>query len=724
MTEMNKEQILQYLEKSSRKGRTYEKLKEHFGVTEENRDQFISLMEGMKADYEIVHEEGVLYTAAQAGIFAGRLSVNAYGTGFIDRGDTASVRIMPEAQKHAMDGDIVLYRCQPWQIYGEVLRILKHSRKYLLGTYVSNGKSLKLVLDDKLLEKRPKKVNTDKDFTSYEGLKVQCEIEDYSNLTLRVVKVLGHKDDPGVDILSVLLDHDIDPEFPDDVQEEARQVPSSLTEEDLAGREDMREEMFITIDGNDSKDFDDAVSVQKTDEGWLLKVSIADVSHYVQEDSELDKEAFRRGCSVYVTDRSVPMLPRELSNNICSLNPHETRLVLTCGMVIHPDGETASYKFCPGVIESKYRMTYENVNLILKNDEKLCEEYKELLPFLHDLRDCADAIRRYRVQKGAIEFDSDERKITVDANGIPVKIEAKKRGHAEEIIEDCMIAANVSAADYMRWMEVPSVYRVHGEPRAARMRDFVRTSELLGHKFVSGRTVYPNEIQRYLDSIKEEDAYPVLSTLLLRSMQKAVYDVNCTGHFGLAEESYLHFTSPIRRYPDLIVHRMMRKYIFEGCSDTVQIREDEKRCAEAAEQSSVRERISQEAEYACDDLKTAQYMSNFIGTQYVGIISGVVQSGLFVRLENTVEGFIPDYNMDGLYEFDSFRMSMVGEFNGKAYTLGMKVTVKMEGIGGNNRILFGLIGEVKKSSAKGRKRTERAKLIAQKERRSRNGRKK
>ncbi|MCR5794786.1 MAG: ribonuclease R [Solobacterium sp.] len=725
MIEMNKEHILNYLEISSRKNRTYAKLKEYLGVDEDNREQFISLMDELLADQEVVLEEGTLYTRSQAGIFTGRLSVNSRGMGFIDREDSSSVRIPPESQNTAMDGDTVLYRCQPWQVYGEVLQILRRARKYLIGTYLTSGRGLKLILDDRLLEEREKKVITAQDFVPYEGLKVQCAIENYSSLTLRVTKELGHMDDPGVDILSVLLDHDIEPEFPEEVLAEARQVPSSVSEADMAGRTDMREELFITIDGKDSKDFDDAVSVQETDEGWLLKVSIADVSYYVREGSKLDQEAFRRGCSVYVTDRSVPMLPRVLSNNICSLNPHEDRLVITCEMVIHPDGETASYKFYPGVINSKYRMTYENVNRILKEDEELCRQYSALTGFLQQLRDCADAIRRYRLQKGAIEFDSEERKITVDENGVPVKIEAKTRGHAEEIIEDCMIAANVSAAEYMRWTEVPSVYRVHGEPRAARMREFVRTSELLGHKFVSGRTVYPNEIQRYLSSVKDEETYPVLSTLLLRSMQKAVYDINCSGHFGLAEESYLHFTSPIRRYPDLIVHRMMRKYIFEGCSDAKRIREDEKRCAEAAEQSSVRERIAQEAEYACDDLKTAQYMSGFIGSRFEGIISGVVQSGMYVRLANTVEGFIPASSIhDDFFFFDQARLSLRGEYSGQIFTLGMKLIVEMAAVEEKGRIVFKLIRVLKKSTAKSRKRAERAKLIRQKERRSRHGRKK
>lgn len=390
------------------------------------------------------------------------------------------------------------------------------------------------------------------------------------------------------------------------------------------------------------------------------------------------------------------MIPHELSNGICSLNPHVIRLTLTCEMKITHEGDVSDYKIYPSYIRSTERMTYNNVNKILDGDRKVIAEYEHLGNIFCDLRDCADAIRRHRVAKGAIAFNSSESEIKVDRNGHPYYVGPKHSGHAEEMIEDCMIAANVCVANFMKWQEIPSVYRIHEEPSEKRLSDFVRTSELLGHKLVLPKNhVRPLQIQQYLESVEDTDAYPVLSMLLLRCMQRAKYDNRCIGHFGLAEEEYLHFTSPIRRYPDLEVHRMLRKYSFEGCLDPNERAKDEERTAEYAEQSSIRERLSSDAEFACDDMKKAEYMLDHIGMISEGIVTGVQSYGMYVELPSTVEGLVRISAMgDDYFVYDQAKMQLTASGSRKSYRVGMKVTVMCIGADkGQGNVDFALVGK-------------------------------
>ncbi len=648
----------------------------------ESTSEYIELtkvLDEMAENYEVtMNQDGTWSTGEQRGIGTGILHVNTRGIGFVDRDDNESVRFDPKDQLNALDGDTVIYICQPWEVHGSVVKVKKHAHEKVIGTYTGSHK-LKLVLDNEKLQNKILKVFVDDNFTPVEGLKVQCSVVDFGKnvLEVKVDKVIGHKDDPGVDILSVLLEHDIDPEFPEEVLDELASIPGKVSEEEMEGRTDLRNEITVTIDGDDSKDFDDAVSVVKEDDGWRLKVSIADVSHYVTEGSALDHEAFLRGCSTYVTDRVVPMLPHQLSNGICSLNPHVIRLTNTCEMKVERDGSISDYKIYPSVICSTERMTYHNVNLILDGDQYLMQDYEHLGSLFTDLADCADAIRRNRYRKGAIDFDSDEANIKVDENGNPVSITLRERGHAERMIEDCMIAANVCVANQMKWASLPCVYRIHEEPQAKRLKNFVNASFVLGHKFKPTQSnVHPKEIQTYLNSVRDCEEYPVLSMLMLRCMQKAKYDANPVGHFGLAEEDYLHFTSPIRRYPDLIVHRMLRKYVFEGCTDTSVISQDEKKMQEYSEQASIRERMSQDAEYECDDMKKAQYMEKFIGKKFDGMITSVTSFGFFVQLPNTIEGLVRITNLDDdYYSYDETRMELVGSRKKNVYRLGQVVKV-------------------------------------------------
>jgi ribonuclease R len=652
----------------------------------------------MEKEYQVfLSPEGQYETREQAGVVEGRISINRSGMGFLDQEDRDSIKIDLRDQNTALDGDTVLVKCQPWQVYGSVLTVLQRAREHVIGTFVRTERGMQFVPDDTKLQPLLMRVQYAKDFTPIEGMKVLCDIEKYGTpLVVRVVKSIGYKDDPGVDITSILLDHDIVAEFPEEVMEQVRTIPQEVPAADLQGRTDLSKEITVTIDGDDSKDFDDAVSVQKNAKGWLLKVSIADVSHYVTWNSPLDIEARKRGCSTYVTDRVVPMLPHELSNGICSLNPHVIRLTLTAEMQINNNGEVKDYKIYPSYIRSTERMTYNNVNKILDGDAALMKQYAHLGTLFTDLAACADAIRASRNAKGAINFASTEAEIKVDEKGHPLDIEPKQRGHAEEIIEDCMIAANVTVANFLKWQDIPAIYRIHEEPSAKRIKSFVNMSEQMGHKLVVGKSdIYPNELQRYLDSVSDSEEYQVLSMMLLRCMQKARYDSHCIGHFGLAEEEYLHFTSPIRRYPDLVVHRMLRKYSFEQNTDLEERKQDEQLCQAYAEQSSVRERESSDAEFDCDDMKKAEYMQDHIGEKYEGIITGVRGYGFYVELPNTVEGLVRISSLtDDYYSYNPDRMELVGQRKKRMYRLGMKVNIVVLGASKEDSTIdFGLSGK-------------------------------
>jgi ribonuclease R len=728
-----KERILKYIEEHPKGKRKFTDLVDAFDMhSDEDRSTLSIALDELVNEYVLFKGEGGQYqNREQAGIVEGKISINRAGMGFLDLEDRESIRIDAKSQNTALHGDTVLVKCFPWEAYGEVIRVLKRSRNHIIGTYLNTKKGLMFVPDDEKLQDKTIKVTKKEDFTPIDGMKVVCDILSYGKpMTVQVEKEIGYKDDPGVDILSVLLDHDIQPEFPEEVMEQVHGIPQEVLEEEKVGRTDLTGVNTVTIDGDSSKDFDDAVSVSRTKDGYNLKVSIADVSHYVKQGTPLDEEAWKRGCSTYVTDRVVPMLPHELSNGICSLNPHVVRLTLTCDMNVKEDGSISDYSIYPSFIRSTERMTYKNVNKILDDDKRLQKEYEHLGDMFFVLRDCADSIRRNRIKKGAIEFGSTESEIIVDVDGHPIDIRPRVRGHAEEMIEDCMIAANVCVANFMKWQEIPSVYRIHEEPQPKRIKDFVRISELLGHKLVLSKgDIHPNEIQRYLSSIENTSEYPVLSMMLLRCMSKAKYDNACVGHFGLGEEEYLHFTSPIRRYPDLVVHRMLRKYSFEQCLDLEERKLDEEKCSEAAEQSSLRERESTDAEYDCDDMKKAEYMLDHLHEKAEGIITGVQAYGFYVQLENTVEGLVSVNSLrDDYYSYDQDHMQLIGIRSHKVYQVGMKVKVtcldanKLKG-----QIDFVLVGKNGKSFSERkpkRKTTSRKHVRGRRERRGSHGRKK
>ncbi len=697
------EQILEILKKYP-KGLSFKELESALNIQTSSDFALLSkTMDNLEKDYVVVREKGNAYMLAEnAGLIIGMIRINSKGVGYIDLEDGRSIMIEPEFIGEALDKDIVVVGINKKYYKYTVKAVRKHAITHATATFTLFGNgALKCILDDEKLRVHPCKITFPKDFKAVSGLRVMLDIKEYGKLLkLEYRETIGHKDDPGVDILTVLMDHDIIADFSEEVLAEASAI-TEVSEKEKKGRTDLTKETIITIDGDSSKDFDDAVGVTKTDYGWLLKVSIADVSHYVKEDSPLDKEALRRGTSTYVTDRVVPMLPHVLSNGICSLNPNVVRLTLTCEMEVRRDGYVQDYRIYPSFIESHARMTYRNVNKMLDGDASTIAQYEFLNEMIHDLRDCADSIRRQRHEKGAIDFETQEAEIIVNEVGYPVDIRVRERGHAERIIEDCMIAANVSVADFMNKNQIPALYRIHAEPEIKKLRSFEETSLYLGCRFnLKKANVTPKEIQSYLEKYIDHENYPIISSILLRCMQKAKYDSKCLGHFGLAEEEYLHFTSPIRRYPDLIVHRMLWKYAFNHEASNKEL--DENKMSDYAEQTSLRERESIDAEREVEDMKKAEYMSSRIGQKYEAIISSVTSFGFFAQLPNTVEGLVTIASLsDDYYVYDVRTNSLYGSSRHKKYGIGDKVKIMvLSACKETGKIDFGLIEPKKPKSSR------------------------
>lgn len=495
-----------------------------------------------------------------------------------------------------------------------------------------------------------------------------------------VTKEIGHKDAPGVDILAILYKFGIPTEFPDEVIGQAEDIPLEIPAEEAANRRDLRGERIVTIDGADAKDLDDAISLKLLDNGhYTLGVHIADVSYYVRENSPIDKEAYERGTSVYLTDRVVPMLPQKLSNGICSLLPHEDRLTLTCEMEMDADGEVISYDIFPSIIESKQRMTYKDVNgILMDDDKKLREKYSEFVPMFEDMEKLHEILLNKRRKRGAIDFETDEAKIIVDENGHPLDIYVQDRGVGERLIESFMLSANETIAHHFTKEKLPFIYRVHDQPDPTKMMRFLEFVTTFGI-LVKGthENIKPKQLQAVLEKVKEQPYEAVVSTTLLRSMQQAKYDVIPIGHYGLAAKDYTHFTSPIRRYPDLIVHRLIREYGKET-EDSKLIDKWKEKLPDIAVQSSQMERRSVDAERETDSLKKAEFMLDKIGQEFEGVISSVTKFGIFVQLPNTVEGLVHISKMnEDYFNYIESHLLLMGERTGVIYRIGQKVVVKV-----------------------------------------------
>lgn len=495
-----------------------------------------------------------------------------------------------------------------------------------------------------------------------------------------VTETIGHKDEPGIEILSIVHKHNIRSEFPDEVLAEAEQVPEQISAADLKGRRDLRGQQIITIDGADAKDLDDAVTVERLDNGhFQLGVHIADVSHYVREDSALDKEAFERGTSSYLTDRVIPMLPQRLSNGICSLHPKVDRLTLSCEMEINQQGNVVAYDIFPSVIRSVERMTYEAVNHILEEKHpQTRKQYQSLVPMLEEMAELHHILEQKRRHRGAIDFDSDEAKIIVDKDGKAIDIELRERRVGERLIESFMLAANETVSEHYSKADLPILYRVHEQPDESKMKRFLEFITTFGLTAQASKdSITPKDLQGVMDRIKDEPYEAVISMLLLRSMQQARYDVDPIGHYGLGADYYSHFTSPIRRYPDLILHRLIHYYDEVGCSQQDKKRW-ESRLPDIAKHSSEAERRAIDAERETDELKKTEFMAGKVGQEFMGTIISITGFGMFIQLPNTVEGLVHVSMMDDdYYRFDEDHLVMIGERTGKVFRIGQPIKVKL-----------------------------------------------
>ena len=493
------------------------------------------------------------------------------------------------------------------------------------------------------------------------------------------IEILGHKDDPGVDILSIIRQFDLPVDYPEDVYEQTEDMPEDITEAEIEGREDLRNIQTVTIDGDDSKDFDDAVSLDLLENGnFLLGVHIADVSHYVTEGSPLDKEAYKRGTSVYLVDRVIPMIPHRLSNGICSLNPDTDRLTLSCIMEIDREGTVVNHKIVESVIHSNCRMTYTKVNNVIENnDPDQIKEYEEFVPMLRDMDKLRKILNNRRKLRGAVNFDFPEPKIILDSEGKVLDIKPYERNSATNLIEEFMLVCNETIAEDYYWQGIPFVFRNHDQPDEEKIEGLKKLISAFGYRIKGKGEIHPMEIQKLIEKVKDTPQEHIISRMVLRSMKQAKYQAENIGHFGLAAKFYCHFTSPIRRYPDLQIHRIIKEVI-EGKLTENRIKHYDSMLSEIAYHCSTTERTSDDAERETDRLKMAQYMQEHIGEEYNGLISGVTSWGIYVELENTVEGMVPLNEIDDdFYEYEEENLRVVGRRTGKIYMLGDEVRVRV-----------------------------------------------
>ncbi len=568
-----------------------------------------------------------------------------------------------------------------------IVKILSHGLTKVVGTY-QKSKSFGFVIPD--LEKISTDIYIPAEGSkgAVTGHKVVVELTDYGDDKHkpegRITEILGHVNDPGVDILSIVKGYDLPVEFEEKLLNQAERVGKPVSEADMAGRRDLRSLQMVTIDGEDAKDLDDAVSLTREGENYCLGVHIADVSNYVQENSALDREALNRGTSVYLVDRVIPMLPHTLSNGICSLNQGEDRLALSCLMKVNKKGEVISYEIAETVICVDRRMSYTAVRKILEEgDLELIQEYEELVPMFQDMQELAAILRKKRRQRGSIDFDFPESKIILDQKGNPVSIEPYERNVATDLIEDFMLLANETVAQHFYWMEVPFLYRTHETPDTEKIEKLATFIHNFGYHIkikTSDHEVHPKEIQKLLASIEGTEEEALIARLALRSMKQAKYSVECTGHFGLACACYCHFTSPIRRYPDLQIHRIIKEQL-RGRLMEKRIDHYKEILPEVARQTSRLERRADEAERETDKLKKAQYMKHHIGETLEGIISGITAWGIYVELPNTVEGMIHVARLTGdYYYYKEETFEMVGRDTGRCFKLGQRLKVFVDSV--------------------------------------------
>ena len=657
-------------------------------IPREQRHELKEVLESLEADGKIYVSKKGKYVKGQPQYLKGIFQANLRGFGFVLREEEEDVFIPEENINGAFQGDEVEFLItkspEGRRKEGKIVRVVSHGTKKVIGLY-EKSKSFGFVRPDNQRFLKDIYIPAGKEKGAMTGHKVVVELTSYGGENMKpegkVVEIIGHINDPGTDIMSIVMGYDMPVEFPEKVLNQAERVGKDVSEADMAGRMDLRDWQMVTIDGEDAKDLDDAVSLTKVENGWKLGVHIADVTNYVQEKSALDREALKRGTSVYLADRVIPMLPHKLSNGICSLNAGEDRLALSCIMTVDPKGEIVDHVIAETVIRVDQRMSYTSVAKILEaQDVQEREKYETLVPMFEQMAEVSGLLRERRKKRGAIDFEFPETKIVLDDQGHPVELKPYERNVATKMIEDFMLAANETVAEEYFWREIPFLYRTHEAPEEDKVKKLSTFINNFGYHIHLGNEIRPKEIQKLLEKVEGTPQEALISRLALRSMKQARYTPENAGHFGLAAQYYTHFTSPIRRYPDLQIHRIIKENL-RGRLGAERLAHYEKILPEVASQSSDMERRAEEAERETVKLKKVEYMQDRIGEEFEGVISGITKWGAYVELPNTIEGLVHVVNMkDDHYEYREDQYELVGERFHNVYKLGQKVWVRVTGV--------------------------------------------
>ena len=683
-----REILLGFMNEKAYKPMSIKELSKIFNINKKESKDFEKVLLTMEKDGQIVRNRAGYYGVPERmGLIVGKLQGHARGFGFVipEAEGMVDIFIPGSAMNGAVHGDKVLAKIvtsekEGKKCEGEISRILERAQKEVIGIYEDSRNFGFVIPEDKRISKDifiPKSKRNGAKSGEVVIVEVTEWPESRRNPEGKIISVLGNKGDKGIDILTIIKKFKLPEKFPREVEDFVNKYDDIIDEREADRRVDLRDIKMVTIDGEDAKDLDDAVSISKLENGnYYLGVHIADVSHYVKERSPLDEEALSRATSVYLIDRVIPMLPKKLSNGLCSLNPKVDRLALSCFMEIDKKGKVLNHKIEESVIRTNERMTYTDVTKILRDkDEELIEKYKDLYEDFLLMGELYEILNKKRLARGAIDFDFEECKIILDNKGKPVDIIPYERAIANRIIEEFMLVCNETVAEHMYWANTPFVYRVHEDPDTEKLEHLNEFIYNLGYTMKKTHDVHPKNLQDIVNKVRGKKEETVVNTLLLRSMKQARYSPECIGHFGLAAKYYCHFTSPIRRYPDLIIHRIIKKHL-KGKLDEKTTRRFIGAVDYASIQSSERERVAQEAEREVDDLKKAEYMSKRIGEVYSGIISSVTNFGMFVELPNTVEGLVHISELeDDFYHYDDRHMALIGERTKNVYKLGDEVKV-------------------------------------------------
>ncbi len=687
LLEERKKILLEFISSTEYKPMKLKEMAAILQVPRNEKSDFREILEALAADGKIEVDNAGKYRVSDNNTKTGTFSGTQRGFGFvIIEGEEDDIFIPENATKGALHNDKVLVSVREGQKgkrkEGEIIRILERSNTTVVGTF-EQSKNYGFVIPDNT--KFGKDIFIQKEHTkgAVNGHKVVVKLTNFGdklkNPEGKIIEILGHINDPGVDIKSVIAAYNLPLEFPKEVLEQVETTEEEIDKAEPVGRTDLRSLPTVTIDGEDAKDLDDAITLSKEGDIYHLGVHIADVSHYVRENTPLDKEALSRGTSVYLVDRVIPMLPHKLSNGICSLNAGSDRLALSCIMDIDDKGTVIGHEITETVICVDRRMTYTSVKKILEDeDEAEKEKYADFVPMFRLMEELAEILREKRSKRGSIDFDFPESKIVLDKDGRPIDIKPYDRNKATKIIEDFMLIANETVAEDYFWQEIPFVYRVHENPDSDRIKELGIFINNFGYSIrISQEDIHPKELQKLLRKIEGTSEEALISRLTLRSMKRAKYSSESDGHFGLAAKYYCHFTSPIRRYPDLQIHRIIKENLKGNLSDK-RYNHYDKILPDVARQASITERRADDAERDVLKLKKVEYMSEHIGEEFDGVISGITNWGMYVELPNTVEGLVRVTDMeDDFYVYDEEKYSMTGEHTRKSYKLGQKVRVEV-----------------------------------------------